>query len=52
MGERIGRIRRIETDFSCFFCSDFENQAKKKIRPYPPDPPNPFSHRITLFQNG
>jgi hypothetical protein len=24
----------------------------KKIRFNPPDPPNPFSHRISLFQNG
>jgi hypothetical protein len=23
----------------------------KKIRSYPPDPPNPFSHRITFFQS-
>jgi hypothetical protein len=27
-------------------------EKSKKIRSYPPDPLNPFSHCITLFQNG
>jgi hypothetical protein len=45
MGERIGRIGQIYTDFFCF-CLDFEPKFKK-IRANPPDPLNPFSHRIT-----
>jgi hypothetical protein len=46
MGERIGRIGRIQTDFFYFF-TDSKHTHPKKIRSYPPDPPNPFSHRIT-----
>jgi hypothetical protein len=46
MGERIGRIGQIETDFFCKFGS-ISKQKNKKIRLYPPDPLNPFSHCIT-----
>ncbi len=46
MGERIGRIRQIQTDFLGYECPNFK-QKIKKIRSYPPDPPNPFSHCIT-----
>jgi hypothetical protein len=47
MGERIGRIGRMETDF--FWVRVLGIRVKeKKIRLYPPDPPHPFSHRITL----
>jgi hypothetical protein len=51
MEERIGRIEQIQTDF---FTQMHEFQAKKskKIRFNPPDPPNPFSHCIGIFQNG
>jgi hypothetical protein len=44
MGERIGRIGRIDTDF--FVLLGFRTVVPKKIRANPPDPPNPFSHRI------
>ena len=47
MGERMGRIGRICTDFFEFI---FKIQAKlKKIRTNPPDPPHPFSHSITIL---
>jgi hypothetical protein len=50
MGERIGRIGRIRTDF--FWIQLYGFQAnKKKIRSDLPNPPNPFSHRISIFQN-
>jgi hypothetical protein len=50
MGERIGRIGRIDTDF--FFARMLEIRKKsKKICVNPPDPPNPFSHRITKISN-
>jgi hypothetical protein len=46
MGKRMGRIRRIQTDF---FELLFKNQEKtKKIRVNLPNPPNPFSHRIAI----
>jgi hypothetical protein len=45
MGERIERIGRIDTDF---FFAMFQIWAKKKIRINLPNPPNPFSHRITI----
>jgi hypothetical protein len=43
-----GRLKRI------FLLKMHEFQAKKskKIRLYPPDPPNPFFHRISIFQSG
>jgi hypothetical protein len=47
MGERIGRIGRIETDFFLIFYGFQAHAPQKKIRWYPPNPPNPFSHRIT-----
>jgi hypothetical protein len=50
MGERIGRIGRIETDFSCHSVGIFSRipstRTAEKIRLDPPDPPNPFSHCI------
>jgi hypothetical protein len=55
MGERIGRIGRIDTDFFWMrvLCHSVGNQRflrnDKKIRVNPPDPPNPFSHRITIL---
>jgi hypothetical protein len=50
MGERIGRIGRIYTDFSLE--QMFKIGAKsQKIRLNLPNPPNPFSHCITRFQN-
>jgi hypothetical protein len=54
MGERIRRIGRIDTDF-LFFFTDFKQMLKIKIRINPLNPPNPFSHsitiRITTFRN-
>jgi hypothetical protein len=47
MGERIGRIR---TDFFGVRALEIR-QKSKKIRFNPPDPPNPFSHRITKPPN-
>jgi hypothetical protein len=47
MGERIGRIGQIETDF-LDPNARISSKKSKKIRSDPPDPPNPFSHRITL----
>jgi hypothetical protein len=49
MGERIGRIGRIETDFFGMRVLGIR-QKIKEIRSYPPDPPNPFSHCITVSQ--
>jgi hypothetical protein len=46
MEERIGRIGRIRTDFFWVRLLGIR-QKIKKIRSYPPDPPNPFFHRIT-----
>jgi hypothetical protein len=46
MGERIGRIRQIRTDFFFIFYG-FQAHVPKKIRLYLPDPPHPFFHRIT-----
>jgi hypothetical protein len=51
MGERMGRIGQIETDFFLSKCTDFK-QKIKKIRLNPPDPPHPFSHCIGIFQSG
>jgi hypothetical protein len=48
MGERIGRIGRIQTDFLDTDARVLSTKIKKKIRLYPPDPPNPFSHCITF----
>jgi hypothetical protein len=48
MGERMGRIR---TDFFDFF-TDSKHTHPRKIRSDPPDPPHPFSHRISTFQSG
>jgi hypothetical protein len=48
MGERIGRTGRIDTDFFRVMCLEIREKSKKKIRANPPDPPNPFSHRITI----
>jgi hypothetical protein len=48
MGERIGRIRRICTDFFLNECLKSE-QKIKKIRVNPLNPPNPFSHCIGIF---
>ncbi len=43
MGERMGRMGRIRTDF--FSKSmNFEQKNPKKIRSNPPNPPHPFSH--------
>jgi hypothetical protein len=50
MGERIGRIGQIETDFFQNFILNLSQNPKiilKKICFNPPNPPNPFSHRIT-----
>jgi hypothetical protein len=75
MGERMGRIGRIRTDFSCHSVGNLlvgnlpvgnlpvgnlsfrRKRAKRqnsygmtrKIRSYPPNPPHPFSHRITML---
>jgi hypothetical protein len=49
MGERIGRIGRIETDFFLIFSRIPSTCTHEKIRFNPPNPPNPFSHRITPF---
>jgi hypothetical protein len=48
MEERIGRIGRIETDF-LFFLLGYRTEIAKKIGSNPPDPPNPFSHCIGIF---
>jgi hypothetical protein len=50
MGERMGRIGRIETDFFDFSRIS-STRTQKKIRFNPPDPPHPFSHRITKAPN-
>jgi hypothetical protein len=50
MGERIGRIGRIDTDFYGARMLGIREKSKK-IRVNPPDPPNPFSHRIIIFQS-
>jgi hypothetical protein len=47
MGERMGRIGQIETDFFLIFSRIPNTRTNEKIRSDPPDPPNPFSHRIT-----
>jgi hypothetical protein len=52
MGERMGRIGRIETDFFLIFSRIPSTRTTKKIRSYPPNPPNPFSHRISTFPQG
>jgi hypothetical protein len=49
MGERMGRIGQIDTDFFLLKSSDFK-QKIKKIRINLPDPPHPFSHCISIFQ--
>jgi hypothetical protein len=46
MGERIGRIGRIQTDFFLVRMLGIRKKSKK-IRSDLPDPPNPFSHCIT-----
>jgi hypothetical protein len=48
MGEWMGRIGRMETDFFDFELK-FQAKIKKKIRFYPPNPPHPFSHCIGNF---
>jgi hypothetical protein len=50
MGERIGRIGRIQTDF-LNPNAQISSKKSKEIRVNPPNPPNPFSHRITISQN-
>jgi hypothetical protein len=52
MGERIGRIGRIQTDFGDLNARISSKKIKKikKIRFNLPNPPNPFSHRIGIFQ--
>ena len=45
MGERIGRIRQIGTDFGVSNAR-ISSKKSKKIRSYPPNPLNPFSHCI------
>jgi hypothetical protein len=49
MGERIRRIGQIETDF-LLTMHEFQAKKSKKIRFNLPNPPNPFSHRIGIFQ--
>jgi hypothetical protein len=49
IGERIGRIGQIETDF-LDPNARISSKKSKKIRSDPPDPPNPFSHCISIFQ--
>jgi hypothetical protein len=51
MGERIGRIGRIYTDFLGTNARILSKKVKK-IRFNLPNPPNPFSHCITFFQSG
>jgi hypothetical protein len=53
MGERMGRIGQIDTDFFLFFLLEFWNKSSKKeiIRINPPNPFHPFSHRITKYHN-
>jgi hypothetical protein len=54
MGERIGRIGRIKTDFFQYFILNRSENQKiilKKIRFNPPDPLNPFSHSITIVSH-
>jgi hypothetical protein len=46
IGERIGRIGRMETDFWGVRVLEFREKSKKKSVVHPPDPPNPFSHCI------
>jgi hypothetical protein len=50
MGERIGRIGRIDTDFLGVHVLEIREKSKK-IRFNLPNPPNPFSHRITKPPN-
>jgi hypothetical protein len=52
MGERMERIGRIRTDFFDLPILKYK-QNKKKIRSNLPNPPHPFSHRITTttFRN-
>jgi hypothetical protein len=47
MGERMGRIGQMNTDF-LVLRSILIHVQKKKIRVNQPNPPNPFSHRITI----
>jgi hypothetical protein len=47
MGERIRRIGQIQTDF-LIKMHGFQAKKSKKIRSNPPDPPNPFSHCISI----
>jgi hypothetical protein len=47
----MGRIGRIRTDFFFIFSRILSTHTPEKIRLNPPDPPNPFSHRISIFQN-
>jgi hypothetical protein len=47
MGERIGRIWQIRTDFGDAL-HGFQAKKAKKIRFNLPNPPNPFFHCITL----
>jgi hypothetical protein len=49
MGERIGRIGQMETDFSLMRMLEIREKSKKEIRFHPPDPPNPFSHLYHFF---
>jgi hypothetical protein len=51
MGERMGRIGRIRTDFFFGFILKIRAKKSRKIRLNPPDPPHPFSHRITKAPN-
>jgi hypothetical protein len=43
----MGRIGQIYTDFFFVFIRIL-SMGLKKIRSDPPDPPHPFSHRITI----
>jgi hypothetical protein len=50
MGERMGRIGRIGTDFFLIFCLKTVH-CDEKIRANPPNPPHPFSHSIAFYQS-
>jgi hypothetical protein len=51
MGEQIGRIGQIETDFLNPNARILSKKIKK-IGFNPPNPLNPFSHCIAFFQSG
>jgi hypothetical protein len=65
MGERMGRIGQIQTDFSCHSACHSEGILKRtkdsfgmtcgmtrKIRLNLLNPPYPFSHCITIYKQG